>query len=917
MSPHRTDTPHDRHDDRWIGNWASVDPIQLTASLRMLLLSCVLLAGGVGKGMMSAAAQSTDDAQRMEESAALTEWLARAGLDELLTVVLDEHVRKSTTTNPASISRLTGAYLRLINGASDEDRIADLRVRINRFLQGKQIPDRYALLLALARAEYRMSLRGIERFREGSNDKADRVRGESSLLHARESLDRLAELLSSDIAENQLLIGGIEEQQRIGLIAASTEASTTLLSTKFLRAWCLYWSLWMDRPSAAHGSSASGSWKVRADSLVGTWSEVLETGKAVPEPQDCSVDLIGEEYYAQSILGMALTRALQSEMTIADGWFDLLDQPGVWDGLADDSAWYLHALVDTQEYARARKLIEVPSVALDGATVVGAAIRALNESKNETAAIEFARAAMRWAAIRGDFAAVRRLARCAPALREGTDFSAALSRGIDAYDRGRSESDSGIKTSLMHAAARELAGALELVPEDRHTRAAVVELLAWSQLGAGTRCDAAESFLLAANQSTGQRAEAVMWMAVDCAARGDCADSQGVPGGLGFEFASAYLLQFDAGLHAVDAASILARRVDAHTDDALVDRLVRDAMRSDGTSKARVKAGELLYRRFRAASGSGRRDHALRLLAIPPVEAKWWPANSIDIVMRQQLEAALDPEVSRVDDAQTILEGIWKEFPVGQEPLEIRSELAVRRLAVALACGDPAIAHEAIRTLRGIADAQWAPFGENLYVKSMDAFLSKPGGSSSQVVQARLGLVTARRALREIARKSGDPAQADAANRALARELLAAAHALAQQSAFGVDAPRGTPATTLSREAISIARELLAQRPDDIEGFTILADAAIGAGDRASAFEALSRLVSALPVQSVEWFGRKADLCELMAITQPEEVRKILAQHAVLIPEWGPGTEGARLKTLATRLGVTPSAPPRSGGSSK
>ena len=41
-----------------------------------------------------------------------------------------------------------------------------------------------------------------------------------------------------------------------------------------------------------------------------------------------------------------------------------------------------------------------------------------------------------------------------------------------------------------------------------------------------------------------------------------------------------------------------------------------------------------------------------------------------------------------------------------------------------------------------------------------------------------------------------------------------------------------------------------------------------------------------------------------MVASKPDEVRKILTQHVVLIPDWGPGLGGARLKALADRLGV-------------
>ena len=854
------------------------------------------------------AAAALDDSQRMDESAALTDWLARAGLDDLLAVTLDEQVRKSTASNPAAIARLADAYLRLANSAADEDRIADLRIRIEKFLRGSGVPDPGRLMLALGRADYRMALRGIERIRQGWIDNATRARTEASLLQSLKSLDQLADRLTASIAENQLRIGGVEEQQRIALLAARDDDVMLLLSAKFLRAWCRYWLLWIDRPAIATRLSPPAAWSARARALVTEWSELLETGKAFPEPGDCSVDLISQEYYAQSILAMALTRALDGEMQIAERWFALLEQPGVWDGLVNSSPWYLHALVDAGSYSQAEALLGDPTKSIGSTAVVGAAIRAVKESPLDPHAIACARLAVTRAAVEGDFSSVRRLAREAPALLVGDDFAACLARGIESYDRGRSESDSALKRASLASAALDLSLALTTAPADRQTGVAVQELLAWAQLGAGQPCDAAASFLSAANQLVGGRADEALWMAVQSAATGNCPDEAGNKGAWGLELARHYLARHEVGNHAVGAAAMLARVPDAHNDDALVDRLIREAARGGDSVAARASAGLLLYRRFRGAEGSERAIEAGRLLALPPLDASFWPRGGIDLVIRQQLEAALDPVVGRVDDARAILKVIAAKYPIGQEPIELRSELGVRRLCVALALHDPAIALEAIGAVRAIADAQWRPVAEGLFIRSMESSLASGKQTPAESVPAYLGLVLARRAVRESARESGDPQLAEAANRALGRALVRGAAALRKSGLSAANLPSGADPQTMAKEALAIARELLAQRPDDADAVGLLADAGIAMGDSATAYEALTRLVAALPMRSDAWFERKADLCELMIASQPDEVRKILTQHAVLIPEWGPGEGGKRLKDLAMRLGVN--APP-------
>lgn len=845
----------------------------------------------------------SDDTDRADETSALTAWLSQAGLDEILAVVLDEQVRKSTASSPSAIARLSDAYIRLVDRATDEEKVSDLRARIGQLLKRESVPDQAKLRLALGRAEYRMSLKGIERLRQGQVDKDDRARTVASLLHALESLDQLAGELAQSIEKGRLLVAGADEQQRISVGAQVDESSDLLLTTKFIRALCRYWLLWIDRPIANSIRDPSTPWMQRATALVSSWSELLETGKALPEPVDCSIDLLCEEYYAQSILGMAMTKALQSDFEVAEVWFDLLKQRGVWEGLADYSSWYLQALVDTGSYSRATAFLREMGNRLNCPAVVGAAVRAVEESSGSAEAIEFARDALLIAALQGDFGSVRRIAQRVPALTVGSKFSACLARGIQEYDRGRAATDATVRRSALDTASRELALAVENSPPDHQTSASILELLAWSQLGADHRCEASASFVAASNQLSGNRADEALWMAVESATAGTCiVEGDGRP--QKFDLAREYLLRFESGSHATSAATILGEAPGAERDSGLVDRLLRDTLREGDRSSTRQTVGSLLYRRFRSAQAEDRRVEAMRLLSIPPAPIQVWPTGSVDIVVRQQLEASLDPAVHSVDHAIRLLELVATKYRIAEEPIEIRSEIAVRRLALAFARRDFVAGIDAIGTIRAIADLQWRPVAEGLFVRGMESMIASGQLTPQQVASGRWVIVGSRRALRDAARKSGDTQRAAAAEIQLGLALLSSARSIRALDALGESAPRGADAQLMSKEALTIARELLANRPDDAQAYTLMADAAMASGDFDAAFEALSRLVGALPVRSDEWFGRKADLCELMVKSNPDEVRKILAQHLVLIPDWGPGAGGERLKALAIRLGV-------------
>ena len=862
-------------------------------------------------------APTADDTEKADESAALTEWLTQAGLDEILAVMLDEQVRKATTSSPAAIARLSDTYLRLIRVALDEDRVANLRARIEKFLSRDRVPDQFKLQIALGRADYRMALRGIERLRQGQANNDDKARTSASLLHSLESLDQLFDQLKKRIEEMRILAAGVDEQQRITFSAEIDDDSDLLMEVKFLQAWCRYWLLWIDRPPAIPQRNSASTWMRQASELVAAWSDLLETGKSLPEPSDCSIDLLSEQYYAQSILGMALTKALQSDLAVADGWFALLKQSGVWEGLSDSSDWYLQALVDTGSYERARTFLAKSSETLNCSSVVGAAVRAVEESSNNPNALEFAKSAVAVAAIQGDFGSVRRITRRVPSLTKGDEFSACLARGIDLYDQGRAATQPKLKKSFLESAVRELSLAVQSAPKERQTAAAVHELLAWALLGSGQPCEAAESFVLASNQLAGNRADESLWMAVESLTKGGCPDAKKNKDSRGFVVAGEYLERFESGNHAGSAAAILSQAPGAEHDDVLVERLIRDTQREGESSPLRESAASLLYRRFRAAQGSVRAKEANRLLNVPRLPFTSWPANSLDIVVRQQLEAALDSTVAQIDDAKKLLQLVEKKYPVGEEPMEFRSELAVRRIALAQATQNLEMLTEAIAAIRKISDLQWRPIAEGIYIRAAESMILQRILSPQQTIDCQYSLVVARRFMVDTARKSADSQRADAANIQLGLALLNASRTIRANASAGIAPPIGLDAQTMSKDALSIAKEILANRPDDAQAFALMADAGIASGDFNVAFEALSRLVGALPSRSDAWFERKADLCELMVASKPDEVRKILTQHVVLIPDWGPGLGGARLKALADRLGVVSQKIPVEGKEKK
>ncbi len=854
-------------------------------------------------------ASGDDESSVSDEARALTEWLSQAGLDGLLASALEEELAKAPSVSPSTVARLTEAYIRLLKEASDEDRLADLRARVLKFLSEDRHPDEVQLRLALARADYKLAQRDLEQLRQGSSDKALRNRAIEAIARARAPLAQYITLLGGRIDEDRRLAAGADEAQRQLALEQQDSHQQQLLEAKFLRNWCDYWELWLRRGEMGASPLKPAVREEMVLSLLRAWAEILETGMPFPEPDHTSVDLRGEEYYAQSILGMALTKAIKGPIEISDGWFELLGSEGIWPGLADHNAWKLHALVDAGEYGRAADLIVAAVPPIDPSTAVGVAMRSAVESCQSPASIVLAQRALEVAAAQGNLAAARKLGKSIPELAQGAAFTAAMLRGVEAYEAGRAAGAAPSAKSSFAVAATELAKAVELAPTGSKAIAAIEELLAWAQLGAARHCDAAQAFESASARLSGNRADESLWMAVRSADLGECAATEKQEGRRSGELASLYLKLFPEGNHSQEAMAVLSKSPEAQKDASFVKLLEQTALQPGAPVSVREAAATLLYRRFRGAHGDLRLSEARRLLGIPGTAPVEWPKGTVDLLTRQQLEAALDPAVRELGEARRLLAEIAAQYPEGREPALLKSELALRRLSLAIEERDLARALAALTAVRFINDSAWRPVGEALFVAGIERMVAEGAINATQGPLVASTITEARRSLRDSVRKLADVAKADVASVALGRALIEEARAIRVSSGSGEN-DQLAQAAKLDREALAIANDVLAHRLDDASAVSLKADAALACGDFDAAYEALSRLVGGLPERSDEWFVRKAELCELLARTDPEGARKALAQHAVLMPEWGPGEGGKRLRALAERMGVVP---PRKG----
>jgi hypothetical protein len=425
----------------------------IRAFARVLLLACLCL-------LCSSAAPSASGFQDAEDIRALSEWLTQAGLDELLAAVLEDQLRRAPagTVSPEPLAEV---YIRLLGKAPDERRIEDIRARSLVFTSRGPSPAIARLGAALARADYRMALRDIDRLRMGDPDDSLRQRAAAALARAAASLKA----------------GGTPAGSGKNAGAVTADAPDILSLTQeadFLKSWCRYWSLWLSRIPGPEKDAAGDAGRAEGLSLLSDWAGLPGTGKPNPEPRDLSADLRNEEYYASSILGMALTKSLVEGPARAEEWFGLLREKGVWPGISSQLPdWYLQALVDAGQYDLAARFVGGDSGGLSPGDASGAAARAVIESNGTAEAIAFAQAVATYAAAAGDLTAVKRLAGRIPALKEGESFTAHLARGIVAYDDGRRPGEAARSRASLQIAATELAAASAKAPDVPKIAAAV------------------------------------------------------------------------------------------------------------------------------------------------------------------------------------------------------------------------------------------------------------------------------------------------------------------------------------------------------------------------------------------------------------------------------------------------------------
>ena len=354
------------------------------------------------------------------------------------------------------------------------------------------------------------------------------------------------------------------------------------------------------------------------------------------------------------------------------------------------------------------------------------------------------------------------------------------------------------------------------------------------------------------------------------------------------------------------AAAITIRRAEGQRTLGLEERI--EMLRSiDPTSKMRNsadrQAARLAYDAWREAATPADRDWTgARYLAMAePLLAEdrraardnQTAAQRAVLRARRMAEVALAlnaPDLARAQAALDVADALIAEGLTGAA---LADELAYRRAQLALARHDTDAAQQIVDDLRA-ADPRYATAAQRLFFQHAQRQWSdrrpaqRPAPTSltpDQVESARQLARAGRSFLTHLKQDdSASTVEALRVRRAVV-EALCALHFATDDDAAGA-------------QALLMNATILEAQPHDAVALRSAAELNESAGTIEPALEAWRVLLTGLPPRDPDWFEAKYRLVRLLAAYDPLRARKVMDQHRVLHPSFGPEPWGPLLREL-------------------
>ena len=787
--------------------------------------------------------------------------LERVGDRQVLVAHLEAQVDQELPgeARQAAVARLARTLASLLEREQDPERRASVAERASALLRSEDADGSgsVALRMSLLRARHRAAQRVAEDRRAGRvpDAGAESARKEfAELVREFTSLASIATRARRRSEGDAARAAGLSAEQAAAEGAMAEEA---VRNSQYFRAWAAYYEAWLARDLGRE------QWRQGAQSSMDWFAALIEPGRPSIDPKEVSVDLRGNEGFASSILGMALSSSLVASAATSDAWFALLDDPRTHASVRLKlPAWRLAADLDRGDAASALRILRAEGDGPQGIPMsLIAAARAVRMPPGDESAALLTESVGRLASAGrlGDLAAIGDAG--AGASGPGASLFAAV-RSASEGTRLKAEGRQSEALASWSRAVDQLSGALE--PGAPDSVAAGARALRGHVLrGAGRPADAADAFLASAGSLAGERAGDARWMAVVCldeAARG------GDRGAI--ERADRAVDAIVAELPTTSAA-VRARawRVTrgAQPSAADIDALLGGSVPPELAPAARRAAIEGLYRRFRGTSGDARRAAARRALVAGDDE----PPGAGDagtVALRQRVEMAL-----AVDDRVRAAEAIEALGARIEPDGPLREELAARRCQVAALEGRLEAAQGFAAEVP--AGSPWARVASGALVM---AVTRDPTSSPEARATVLAGAV----------RGTLPPPVLETAL------WLRAESELARRGQPGVDRTGALAAADAARAAF----------PADAGLLLAEADFRLATGDPGGSASSVDRVLATQPVGSAAWFDAKAMQVEAASRSDPSRARALLEQVRALTGGLGSGPAAERLLRLDASL---------------
>jgi hypothetical protein len=755
----------------------------------------------------------------------------------------------------AAVGRLARVLAVLLEREKDPEGRASVAARAAALLRTEDAigSGSVALRMSLLRARHRAAQRVAEERRAGRVPDADAESARKEfgeLVREFTALASLAAKAGRRADSDAVRAAGLTAEQAA---AEGAMAEDAVRNAQYFRAWAAYYEAWLARDLGREG------WRQGAQSSLDWFAALIEPGRPSIDPKEVSVDLRGNEGFASSILGMALSSGMVASAATSDAWFALLDDPRTHPSVRLKlPAWRLAADLDRADAASALRILRAEGDGPQGIPMsLIAAARSVRMPPGDDSASLLTESVGRLASAGrlGDLAAIGDAGGGASG--PGASLFAAV-RSASAGTRLKAEGRQADAQAAWARAVDELSGALGPGAPDS-VAAGARALLGHVLRGAGRPADAADAFLASSGALAGERAGDARWMAVVCldeASRGGDREAAARAD----RVVDAIVAELPTTNAAVRARAWRVTRGD-QPPAADIDELLGGSVPPELAPAARRAAIEGLYRRFRGSAGDARRAAARRALVAgddePPGAGD---AGTVALRQRVEMALALDDRVRAVEAVEALGARVEPGGPRVDAPAAPRCQVAALEGRLEAAQGFAAELP---------AGSPWARVASGALVMAVTRDPTSPPEARATVLA---GAVRGQR----------PPPVTETAL------WLRAESELARRGQPGVD----------RAGALAAAEAARASAPADAGLLLAEADFRLATGDPAASATSVERVLATQPVGTEAWFDAKAMQVEAVARSDPSRARAMLEQVRALTGGLGSGSAGERLLRL-------------------